>query len=170
MTLWCHGWGSKLPLTASHIHIECVYSDWAPSYAVDWHMGAPLHCYTGAGGGQILWNLGKVESKWRCGVMVEAVRWATADCISHPYWMYLFIGEFSLSSSLGNSQNCSYELHFVLWKLIKYHFTAEPPHYYYTNWKPLMWAFIWYPGGGLGPILEPKPSISPSRPSCSWQL
>jgi len=21
-----------------------------------------------------------------------------------------------------------------------------------------MWAFIWYPGGGLGPILEPKPS------------
>ena len=23
-----------------------------------------------------------------------------------------------------------------------------------------MWAFIWYPGGGLGPILEPKPSIS----------
>jgi hypothetical protein len=59
---------------------------------------------------------------------------------------------------------------FLLWKRIKYHFTAEPPHYYYTNQKPLMWAFIWYPGGGLGPILEPKPSISPSWPSCSYQL
>ena len=75
-----------------------------------------------------------------------------------------------VSSSLGNCQNCSYELHFLLWKQIKYHFTAEPPHYYYTNQKPLMWAFIWYPGGGLGPILEPKPSISPSWPSCSCQL
>jgi hypothetical protein len=34
---------------------------------------------------------------------------------------------------LGNGHN--YELHFVLWKLIKYHFTAEPRHYYYTNRK-----------------------------------
>ncbi len=36
-------------------------------------MGAPLHCYTCAGGGQILENWGKVKPKWRCGVMVEAV-------------------------------------------------------------------------------------------------
>ena len=73
-------------------------------------------------------------------------------------------------SSLGNRQICSYELHFVLLKLIKYHFTAKPPHYYYTNQKPLVWAFIWYPGGGLGPILEPKPSLSPSWPSWSCQI
>ncbi len=71
MPLW-YGWGYKPPLTASHIHIGCVYSDWAPSYAVDGHMDAPLHCYTCAGGGQILGNWGKVEPKWH-GVMVEAV-------------------------------------------------------------------------------------------------
>ena len=31
----------------------------------------------------------------------------------------------------------------------------EPLHFCYTNRKPLMRAFQWYPGGGLGPILEP---------------
>ncbi len=36
-------------------------------------MGAPLHCYTCAGGGKILENWGKAEPKWCCGVMVEAV-------------------------------------------------------------------------------------------------
>ncbi len=73
MTLWCHGWGCKPSLTASHIHIGCIESVWAPLYAVDWHVDAPLHCYTCAGGGQILENWGKAEPKWRCGVMVGAV-------------------------------------------------------------------------------------------------
>ncbi len=41
---------------------------------------------------------------------------------------------------------------------------ATPPHYYYTNRKPLMWTFIWYPGYDLGPILEPKPSLSHRDP------
>jgi len=69
----CHGWGCKPLLTASHIHIECVERDWAPSYAVDGHMDAPLHCYTCASGGQILEIWGKMEPKWHCGVMVETV-------------------------------------------------------------------------------------------------
>jgi hypothetical protein len=60
-------------LTASHIHIECVYSVQAPSYAVDGHMGEPLHSYTCAGGGQILGKWGKVKPKCCYGVMVEAV-------------------------------------------------------------------------------------------------
>ena len=46
----------------------------------------------------------------------------------------------------------------------------EPPHYYYTNRKPLMRAFQWYLGGSLGPILEAQRSISPSWTSCSCQL
>ncbi len=33
-----------------------------------------------------------------------------------------------------------------------------------------MRAFQWYLGGGLGPILEPKPSNLPSWPSCGCQL
>ncbi len=36
-------------------------------------MGALLHFYTCAGGGQILENWGKVKPKWQCGVKVEAV-------------------------------------------------------------------------------------------------
>ncbi len=77
--LWCHGLGCKPPLTASHIHIGCVYSDWAPSYTVDGHMGALLHRYTCAGGGQILENCGKVKPKWGYGVMV--------DTVNH-YWLH----------------------------------------------------------------------------------
>ncbi len=33
------------PLTASQIHIGCIKSVLAPSYALDGHMGAPLHCH-----------------------------------------------------------------------------------------------------------------------------
>ncbi len=36
-------------------------------------MDAPLHCYSCAGGGQILENWGKVKPKRHYGVMVEAV-------------------------------------------------------------------------------------------------
>ncbi len=43
-------------------------------------MGAPLHCYTCAGGGKSLENWGKAEEKWHCGVMVEAVN----HCWLHP--------------------------------------------------------------------------------------
>ena len=39
---WCHGWGCKPPLTASHIHIGCIQSVLAPWDAVSkttytWH-------------------------------------------------------------------------------------------------------------------------------------
>jgi hypothetical protein len=56
--LWCHGRGCKPPLTASHIHIGCIQSVLAPSYAVDGHMVTPLHCYTCAGG------VGFFEKMW----------------------------------------------------------------------------------------------------------
>ncbi len=49
MACWCC-WGCSPPLFASHIHIRYTKSVWAPSYAVDRHMGAPLHCYTGKDG------------------------------------------------------------------------------------------------------------------------
>jgi hypothetical protein len=42
MMLWCHGWGFKPPLTASHIHIRCIQSFLAPWDAVDGHMGTSL--------------------------------------------------------------------------------------------------------------------------------
>ncbi len=45
MVLWFHGWGYKQLQTASHIHIICIQSVLSPWYAVDGHMGAPLHCY-----------------------------------------------------------------------------------------------------------------------------
>ncbi len=52
MVLWCHGWGYKQLQTASHIHIICIQSVLAPWYAVDGHIGAPLHCYTGVSVGK----------------------------------------------------------------------------------------------------------------------
>ncbi len=60
-------------LTTSHIHIGCINSDWAPSYAVDGHMGASLHCCACVGSGQILESWNMAEPKWHCGVIVEAV-------------------------------------------------------------------------------------------------
>jgi hypothetical protein len=54
------------------IHIGCIKSVLIPSYAVDGHMGAPLHCYTCADGGQILKIWGQAELNPHCGVMVEA--------------------------------------------------------------------------------------------------
>ncbi len=93
MMLWRHGWGSKPPLIASHIHIGCIFSIWSPSYAVDGCMGAPLHCYTCAGGGQILENWGKAEPKWCCGVMVETInhRWLHPTSILDVYKVFELI-------------------------------------------------------------------------------
>ena len=58
--------------TASHIHIICVQSVLAPWYAVDGHMGTPLHCYTCVSGGGFLESWGVGESEWYFGVIVEA--------------------------------------------------------------------------------------------------
>jgi hypothetical protein len=52
MMLRCHGWGCKPPKTASHIHIGCLKSVWAPWDAVDGHMGMHLCRITCAGGGE----------------------------------------------------------------------------------------------------------------------
>jgi hypothetical protein len=46
MTHW-RSWGCTTPLSLPpHLHILYMESVWACSYAVDRHMGAPLHCYT----------------------------------------------------------------------------------------------------------------------------
>ncbi len=58
MLLWCHGWGYKQLQTASHIHIICIQSVLAPWYAVDGHLGTPLHCNTCLGGGDFFEKLG----------------------------------------------------------------------------------------------------------------
>ncbi len=51
--------------------ISYIQSVLAPWYAVDGHMGAPLHCNTCVGGGEFLESWGVGEAKWCCGVMVE---------------------------------------------------------------------------------------------------
>ncbi len=58
MTLW-NRWGSKPPHSASHIYNTCIWSVWAPSYAVERHLGAALHSYNDAEGGP---NFGKLGS------------------------------------------------------------------------------------------------------------
>ncbi len=53
-------------------------------------MGAPLHCYTGAGEGEFLesWVMG--ESQWCCGVMVEATNSFRLHPISISYVYKVF--------------------------------------------------------------------------------
>ncbi len=83
--LWCHGWGCKPPLTASHIYIGSIKSVKAPSYAVDGHMGAPLTVIPVQVGAKI-WKIGV---RWGPDdIVVSWLRlYTTTDCIPHPYWM-----------------------------------------------------------------------------------
>ena len=87
MTLWYHCWDCKPPHSASHIHNTCIWSVWAPSYAVERHYGAPLHSYNSREGGQNLENWGQAEPKWHLGVIVEAVNIPTLHHTSviHAY-------------------------------------------------------------------------------------
>ncbi len=70
-------------------------------------MGALLHCYTCAGGGQILENWGKAEPKWRFGVMVEAMnhQWLHPTSILdvckivehlHMLWMGIWVHPYTV--------------------------------------------------------------------------
>ncbi len=54
------------------MHIICIQSVLAPRYAVDGHMGAPLHCYTLVIGDEFWDNWGVGEAKLYYGFMVEA--------------------------------------------------------------------------------------------------
>ena len=69
--LWCHGWGSKPPLTASPnhgIYSKCLSSlrccGWAYGYTL-------MPCYM-CRWGWIIGKMGMADSVWCCGVMVEA--------------------------------------------------------------------------------------------------
>ncbi len=75
--LQCHGWGSKPPWTASHIHIIYVQSVLAPWYAVNGHMAPPLHWYVCAGQG---WIFGKLGWGW-AQMMLQRHCWG-----SKPPW------------------------------------------------------------------------------------
>ncbi len=53
-------------------------------------MGAPLHSYNGAGGGQILENWGQAEQKRCCDIIVESVNHPTLHhtSIIHAYEVF----------------------------------------------------------------------------------
>ncbi len=90
MVLWCHGWGYKQLQTPSRIHIICIQSVLAPLYAVDGHIGAPLHCYTCVSGGEFFESWGVGESEWYCGVMVESTNSFRLHPPSIPYVYKVF--------------------------------------------------------------------------------
>ncbi len=123
MMLWCHGWGCKPPLTAFHIPIGCVYSDWAPSYAVDVHMGAPLHCYTCAGGGQILKNWVR-RSPNSSPVAVSLLQMWLMSSTCLPVWRPCSWG--FCSCSLYGAQGC-------VWRDLCGHFHRL------LSWWPAWW-------------------------------
>ncbi len=87
MMEWWHYWGCRPPLTAPHIHIWCMKSAWAPSFAVDKHMGAPsLHSYTGKGGP----DFGNFESLWlwNDSMMTLLRQYTITVCFPHSYWIF----------------------------------------------------------------------------------
>ncbi len=70
-------------------------------------MGAPLHCYTGAGGGDFLKSCGVGECKWCCGFMDEATNSFRRHPTSisyvykvfwHPYmlWVDMWVHPYSV--------------------------------------------------------------------------
>jgi hypothetical protein len=67
--LWMGMWvvmfeGCKPPNSASYIHIACIKSIQAPSYAVDErHIGAPLHRHACAGMGAKFWKIGAIKGE-----------------------------------------------------------------------------------------------------------
>ncbi len=88
---WC--WGIVVEAARAFrlytASIECIKCVLAPWYAVDGHMGAPLHWYL-CMWGWILENCGEVEPKWRWDVMVEAVKqhWMHPTSILYPYKVF----------------------------------------------------------------------------------
>jgi hypothetical protein len=70
---WWHCWDCRPPLNASHIHIRYIKSVWAPSYAVDRHMGAPLHCYTAKLAQILVIWVSVATMKWWHDDILEAV-------------------------------------------------------------------------------------------------
>ncbi len=91
MTSWCHScWGCKPPHSASHIHNTYIWSVWAPSYAVEWHLSAPLHRHDGSGWGKNLENWGQAELRRHCFDFVEAVNHHTLHhtSIIHVYEVF----------------------------------------------------------------------------------
>ncbi len=60
------------------IHIKCLWSVWATSYAVDEHMGAPLHSYTCAGGGKTLKKIGLLR------VSPNNIIMSCLESVNHP--------------------------------------------------------------------------------------
>ncbi len=81
--LQCHGWGSKPPWIASHIHIICIQIVLAPWYAVDGHMGAHFTLLR-------LCNFRKIGVGLSpSDVVMSWLRLQTpVDCIPHLYHMY----------------------------------------------------------------------------------
>ena len=82
-------WRCKPPHSAFHIYLGCRWVVFAPSHAVDGHMGAPLHSYTTVEVGTQLGKLGvRVSPKWHQGIMFWGIN-TSPHCISHLYWMYM---------------------------------------------------------------------------------
>jgi hypothetical protein len=87
MMAWWHFWGCRPLLTASHNFIGCIEYFWAPLYAVDMHIGGPLHCYTW-GGHPDNGNLGSAWLQLNDGMMTLLRLLSATDCFPHSYMMY----------------------------------------------------------------------------------
>jgi hypothetical protein len=100
---WWHCWGCRPPLTTFHIHTGFMESVQATSYAVDMHMGAPLHCYTWQswprfwlfGSAWLLWNygiddiVGTVDHHWLLPTFIFDV-WKVFEHL-HMLWIGIWV-------------------------------------------------------------------------------
>jgi hypothetical protein len=120
-----------------HIHIVYMESVWACSYAVDRHMGAPLHCYTaGHQVGPDLGNVGMmgwnsdlltyilyIESVWACSYAVDRHMGAPLHCYTAGH---------QVDPDLGNVGMVSWNNDALRWLRL-----YSSPHPYFIDGKRL---------------------------------
>jgi hypothetical protein len=115
------------PTSMSYIH-----SVSAPWYAVDGHMGVPLHCYACAGQG---WILGKLRYKvfQHLDTLWMGI-WVRPYTVTHPTWL-IFCGAVSLVESTW----CDYVMveadsHLKLIPTSILHIQSVCAHWYAVHW------------------------------------
>jgi hypothetical protein len=124
MMLGCHGWGYKRLQTASHIHIGCIQSVLAPYYAVNGHIGSPLHCNTCEGLGPNFEKLGYGRT------------WMTLWC--HGWGCKRLQTVYHIH--IGCIQNCFSTLICCKWGYGCYPYTVIPVEVGAKFWKIGVWA------------------------------
>ncbi len=164
MVLWCHGWGYKQLQKAPHIHIISIQSVLAPWYAVDGHMGAPLHWYLckwgwmfrklGCGRGQTVlwfhgWGYKQLQTASHIHIICIQKCFSTLICCGWTYGCTLTLLYLCKWGGNLGKLGCGWE-QMVLWchgwvyKQLQTAYPTSIPYVYKVFWHlDMLWIDIW---------------------------